>query len=186
MSTSVESEQLIESIKKEEDIIRKVKLLTELTKSGQIKIKDIADKLGVKSSYICHLLRINRLPDAIIDGYYSQSISLSHLFIISRIKDPVKIIEIYEKVLSESLTVQGTEEVVREALYSVKTEGEYLKPDEKDKFVQRITGLKKNFNLTIIQTRIKSKIIFEIKGNLDKTSKEVRDLLKRLELNQNF
>ena len=186
MSTSVETDQLIESIKQESDIIQKVKLLTRLTKDYEIKIKDIAEKMGVQSSYVCHLLRLNRLPEAIMDGYYSSSISLSHLFIISRIKDQTKIVEIYEKVLAESLTVKGTEEAVRESLYNVKTEGEYLKSDERDNFIQKITGLKKNLSLKIIQTRIKSKVIFEIKGNLDNTSKEIRNLLKRLELKDNI
>ena len=88
--------------------------------------------------------------------------------------------------LAESLTVKGTEEAVRDAIYGVKTEGEYIKPKEKESYIQRITGLKRNLSLEIIQTRIKSKIIFEIKGNLDKTSKDIRDLLKRFELKSDF
>lgn len=186
MSTSVEIDQFIETIKNESDIMQKVKLLTQLTKTQEVKIKNIAKKLGVQSSYVCHLLRLNRLPESILDGYYSNSISLSHLFIISRIKDPIKIVEIYEKVLSESLTVKGTEEAVRDALYGIKTQGEYIKTEERDNYIQKIIGLKKNLSLKIIQTRIKSKIIFEIKGNLDNTSKELRDLLKRFEIKADF
>lgn len=178
-------DNLIESIKNEKDIVKKVNLLYELTKSREVKIKDIASKLGVQSSYVCHLLRLKRIPEVVIDGFYSNNISLSHLFIISRIKEPEKIIQIYEKVLSESLTVKGTEEAVREALYGLKTDGEYLKPEEKNDFAQKITGFKKNFKLQIIQTRIKSKIVFEIKGSLDQTSIEVRNLLKRLEIRNN-
>lgn len=162
--------------------MQKVKLLTQLTKARDVKIIDLAKKLGVQSSYICHLLRLNRLPDTVLDGYYSNSISLSHLFIISRIKDPAKIIEIYEKVLAGSLTVKATEELVRDTLFGIKTVGDYLNSTEKDDIVGKITGSKKNLKINIIQTRIKSKVIFEIKGDLDSTSREVRQLLKSLEL----
>ncbi|OGK14714.1 hypothetical protein A3C98_03475 [Candidatus Roizmanbacteria bacterium RIFCSPHIGHO2_02_FULL_37_15] len=177
-----EEDKLIESIKNEKDIMNKVRLLTQLTKTREVKVKDIAQKLGVKSSYVCHLLRLNRLPEAIIDGYYSGNITLSHLFVISRLKDANQMIGAYEKVLADSLTVKSTEEVVRDILYGIKTEGDYISPQEKENFIQQITSLKKNLNLKIIQTRIKSKIILEIRGNLEKTSKEVRDLMKRFEM----
>ena len=184
MSTSPEINQLISEIKNETDILQKVKLLTQLSKTGEVKIKDIAAQLGVQSSYVCHLLRLKRLPEVVIDGYYSNTISLSHLFIISRIKDITKMVEVYENVLANSLTVKGTEEVVRDVLYGIKTKGDYLNREEKENFIQKITGLKKNLSLKIIQTRIKSKIILEIKGNLDNTSKEVRNLLKGFETAQ--
>jgi len=104
------------------------------------------------------------------------------LFIISRIKDPAKMVNIYEKVLADSLTVKKTEELVRDILYGVKTEGNYLSPEEKKIYIEKLAAARKNLNVHIIQTRIKSKIILEIKGNLENTGKEVRSLLKSLEL----
>ena len=134
MQDQSEEDNLIESIKKETDVMQKVRLLTHLTKTLDVKIIDIARKINVKSSYICHLLRLKRLPEAIVDGYYSNSISLSHLFIISRIKDKTKMIDVYEKVLADSLTVKATEELVRDILYGIKTEGEYIGPEEKKEY----------------------------------------------------
>ncbi|OGK33360.1 hypothetical protein A3F58_02150 [Candidatus Roizmanbacteria bacterium RIFCSPHIGHO2_12_FULL_37_9b] len=182
MSTSVEIDQLIDTIKKETDIMQKVKLISLLFKTEDIKLKELAEKMGAQSSYVCHLLRLKRLPEAVIDGYYSNNITLSHLFIISRIKDAQQMIRVYEKVLTDSLTVKATEEVVRDILYGVKTEGEYISRQEKENFIQKVTALKKNLNLKIIQTRIKSKMILEIKGNLENTSKELRSLMKNFEI----
>ena len=179
-----EEDNLIESLKKETDVMQKVRLLTHLTKTLDVKIIDIAKKVKVKSSYICHLLRLKRLPEAILDGYYSDSISLSHLFIISRIKDKTRMIEVYEKVLGDSLTVKATEELVRDILYGIKTEGVYIGPEEKREYGEKVTGLRKNLKLKIIQTRIKSKIILEVKGNLENTSKIVRGLLKNIEIGE--
>ncbi len=181
MSILSDVEVVIETIKTETDIMQKVRSLTQLIKVNDLKVKDVAQKLGVKSSYICHLLRLNRLPEAIIDGYYSNNISLSHLFIISRVKETAKMLEVYEKVLANSLTVKKTEELIRDILYSVKTQGEYISPEEKENIIQKVTSQKKNLSLRIIQTRTKSKIILEIKGDLEYTSKEVRDLIKSFE-----
>lgn len=181
MFASAEIDQIIDSIKKESDIMQKVRLLTNLIKTKDIKVKDVAEKLGVKSSYVCHLLRLIRLPDTIIDGYYSDNISLSHLFVISRVKDTGKMVEVYEKVLTESLTVKKTEELVRDILYGVKTQGDYISPEEKENFIQKMKALKKNLNLGIIQTRTKIKIILEIKGDLEDTSQEVRNLMRNFE-----
>ena len=182
MSILSEIDQLIEAVKKETDIMQKVRFLTQLVKTKDVKVKDIAEKIKVQSSYICHLLRLNRLPDVIIDGFYSDNISLSHLFIISRIKDPAKMFAIYENVLAEGLTVKKTEELVRDSLYGIKTQGDYLSPEEKKSYIEKLAATRKNLNVQIIQTRIKSKIILEIKGNLENTGKEVRSLLKSLEL----
>jgi len=182
MSILSEIDQLIEAVKKETDIMQKVRFLTQLVKTKDVKVKDIAEKIKVQSSYICHLLRLNRLPEVIIDGFYSNNISLSHLFIISRVKDPVKMVDIYEKVLTDALTVKKTEEIVRDILYGIKTEGNYLSPEEKKIYIEKLIAARKNLNVRIIQTRIKSKIILEIKGNLESTGKEVRSLLQSIEM----
>ena len=179
---SFDLDQSVALIKQEEDIIQKVKKLSELVKLDEVKLKDVAAKLGVQSSYVCHLLRLTRIPDAVIDGYYSNNISLSHLFIISRLKDPAVIINVYEKVLSDTLSVKKTEELVRNILYGVKTQGEYLSQEEKEIFKEKIKTLKKNINLDIIQTRIKSKIVLEFKGDLENTSKLLRGFMKFFEL----
>jgi len=116
MSALPEVDRLADEIKGETDIVKKVKLLERLVSYDNIKLKEIAGRLGVKSSYICHLLRLRRIPEAVIDGYYAKNISLSHLFIISRLKDEDKILKAYERVLIESLSVKKTEELVRDIL----------------------------------------------------------------------
>lgn len=182
MSASAKIDAEIESIRKESDIVQKVKRLKLLIENQDLRIKSVAEKLGVKSSYVCHLLRLTRLPEVILDGYYSETISLSHLFVISRVKDQAAMIQAYEKVLAENLTVNGTEEIVRDRLYGVKTQGDYLNKEEKENFIQKITSIKKNLDLKIIQTRIKSKIILEIKGDLESTGKILRSLMSNLEM----
>ena len=181
MSPSADITSQIQAIAQEEDIVKKIKSLHSLIHDNDLKVKDVAQKMNVKSSYVCHLLRLNKLPEVVIDGYYSKSISLSHLFIISRLKSEEQMIETYEKVLANSLTIKSTEELVRDILYGIKSTGEYLSREEKDKIIQDLKSKKKNMDVTLIQTRIKSKLIVEMKGSLENTGNALRSLIKHLE-----
>ncbi len=182
MSTLAEIDELLDSVKKETDIVKKVKLLTKTIHDNDLRIKDVAKKLEVKDSYVCHLLRLNRLPEMIIDGYYTKDVTLSHLFIISRLKNKEQIIEAYEKILGENLTIKKTEELVRDMLYGIKTKGEYIKREEKEAIAGKLKSMKKSIDFSVIQTRIKSKVILEIKGNLEYTSKTLRNLIDYLKV----
>jgi len=171
------SELLIEQIKKETDPFVKSKLIIKLVKEEDWPVKKVAEKLNCQPAYISHFLRLKKLPEIVIDGYYNKDITLSHLFVLSRLRDEKEIISAYEKVLAEGLTVMKTEELVREMLYRIKTEGESLSEKEKADYLAK---LPKDFEIKVIQTRIKSRIIFEIKGSLRKTTAALRELLNRL------
>jgi len=162
----------------EENFINKAKSLKKLVESSGLKKKEVAKKLGLKPSYLSHILRLNRLPEMVIDGYYSDLITISHLFVLSRLKERQQLTEIYEKVLAGNLTVKETEEKVREALYQIKTKGSYLK--DKEELIKRFKEKFPEITIKIIQTRIKGKIIFEVKGDLGKSSKVIKKLVKKL------
>lgn len=176
--------KIIDQFKTETDVLNKGKLLNHLHKNKQIPIKDMAKKLEMTSAYICHLIRLNSLPVIVIDGYYGGLISISHLFVISRIKDRDKIIEIYEEILKNNLTVAKTEELVREALYGLKTEGSYIPKEEKALLIEKIRRDMDNILINVVQTRIKSKLVVEIKGSLSRTTPILRRLLDQVRMNE--
>ncbi len=178
METDLES--LFDQVKKEENFIHKAKLLRFLNVDKDIRIKEIARKIGMKESYVCHILRLNKLTDMIVDGYYSKLISISHLFIISRLHSQEDIMKAYEKVLSENMTVTQTEELVREMLYQTKTIGEHIPKHEIESAESKLKEQTQNTKLKVIQTRIRSKCIIEIKGNLEETTPVLRTILSRL------
>lgn len=175
-----EIEKIISQINQEEDIFAKTKLINYLIQEKQLRIVEVARRLKIKPPYLCHLLRLGRLPPTIIDGYYSKLISISHLFVISRIKDKNKMLEAYEKILAKNLTVIQTEELVREIIYKTKTKGKYLSSEEKLRWIDKLKLKWQNLKLKIIQTQIRSKIIFEIRGNLEKTTLTVKEILEKL------
>lgn len=89
--------EVIERIKLTNDIFEKGRLLKFLMKEKDFRMKDIAELLEIKPSYISHYLRLNKLPEIIIDGYYSNQVSASHLFIIARLHDYVTMMTVYEQ-----------------------------------------------------------------------------------------
>ena len=176
-----ETSALLEQLKKETDFILKAKLIKTLNKEKNLTIKKLSTELRMKPAYVCHILRLNRLPEIVVDGYYNKNISLSHLFIISRLKDEESITAAYEQILTNSLTVLQAEELVREKLHQTITSGVYLTDNEKDNLIGKISPNQDKIKVKIIQTRIKSKIVIEIIGDLEKTTKELKKLLKKLE-----
>ncbi len=173
-------EDTIEKIKKEADVFSKAKLIRYLLVEKDFRVKDLAQKLLITSSYLCHLNRLNNLPDIIVDGYYSKLVDISHLFLISRVKDEKKLLEIYEKVLSDNLTIKETEELIRAVVYQVNVKGSFILAEDKARLSGEIERKFPGVKASINQTRIKTKIELEIKGDLEESSKTAKEVLKKL------
>jgi len=171
---------LLKQIKEDKDIFLKSRLLEYLIREKNLRVIDLANKIGYKSSYICHLLRLKKIPEVVVDGYYSKSISSSHIFILSRLNDKKQMIELYEKILGENFTVKQTENEVRNYLYQVKSIGKYINKETQEKLTNKIKEKYPELNIQIIQTRIKGKVILEVKGNLERSSKILRQILEKL------
>lgn len=169
-------DKIIVQIKNETDVFNKARLIDFLRRKKDIPLKTISEKLKLKPQYLAQIMRLIRIPEIIVDGFYSQLVSLSHLFILARIKDPKKMVKLYEKILTKNLKTSQTEALVREILYGIKTTVNRLTEQEKLILIENITRGNKDIKVLITQTRIKSKIIIEIKSDLDKAS----NLLKKL------
>lgn len=169
----------INEIKSEKNPLRQARLISDLRKLNLISNVKLAELLGVKPSHLSHLIRILRLPEIVLDGYASRLLSLTHLIIMSRVTDTDKLVALYEEVLSKSLTIAQTEHRVREILYQVDSHGEYLSTDSLHKYEERLASALGAGNVKIIQTRIQCRIIIEMPGNLEITTKYLEDIAGR-------
>jgi hypothetical protein len=177
---SEDIEEIVQRIKKEDDIFSRARLVSHLLNDKKVRVIDLARKLGINSSYVCHINRLNKLPDIIIDAYYSKLVSVSHLFLLSRIPDFKKIVDVYEEILSKGLSIQATENLIREHLYGVKPKGGYVIDKERVKMEEKINRRYPDVKAKILQTRVYSKMTLEIKGSLDKTSKTLKEIAAKL------
>ena len=174
-------DDIIEKIKKETDVFSKAKLIRYLLREKNIKVIELAKKLSLTSSYVCHLNRLNNLSEIIVDGYYSKLIGISHLFLLSRVSDQKKMFLVYENILSNDLTIRQTEELIREIIYEVKTKGSFLKPQDKTGLIETVAKKYPDLKVNISQTRTKARINLEIKGSLDRTTKLTKEIINKLE-----
>ncbi|MFO0704035.1 MAG: helix-turn-helix domain-containing protein [Patescibacteria group bacterium] len=167
-------------IKSHPDPLSQAQMLAELKASNPIQNKDIAEYLGMKPSNVSHLLRVTKLPEIVLDGYVSKQISFTHLILISRLKKHDEIVNLYEEILKNGYTALQTERRIREILYLVDNYGNYVNKHKIQAYEERIEkSIGDGAKATIIQTRIKAKVIIEITGNLAKTTEFIESFSAR-------
>jgi len=171
---------LITEIKKDNDFFQKAKKLLYLKIEKHIRVKDLAEALDMKPAYLCHILRLNKLPEIVRDGYYSKTVSLSHLFIIARLKNVKDMTSAYEKVLGENLTAIQTEGLIREMLYDVESGGEYISREEVARVQEKLSNPDHDYQVKLVQTRVRGKLTIEVKGGLTATTPAIHAILKKL------
>ncbi len=172
-----DAKKIVEQVKLERDVFNKAKLLRYLNKVKDLSIVKLSRIFSIKPAYICNLLRLLKLPEIVIDGYYSKIVSLSHLMTISRLRSKEEIISAYEDILTKNLTVEKANELVREKLFQIKTGGERIDKDTKRKIEEKYKKIDKNIQIKIVQTRVQARIILIIKGNMAKTTEVLKKIV---------
>lgn len=176
---SEEIQSILHQIRTHTDYFQKAKLVAFLMQHHHLRIKDIANELHMKPSYLCHIIRLNKLSELIMDGYYSHLVTISHLFVVSLLKSQEDMMTLYEEILRDNLSVKATEDRVRQMLHNVSSEGEYIDTSSIEQTRESFEK-KHNAKLTVIQTRIKTKLIIEWKGTRKERFKHVSTALKIL------
>jgi len=170
----------LNTIKSHTDPLSQAQMLVELKASTPVANKDIAEVLGMKPSNVSHLLRVTKLPEMVLDGYVSKQISFTHLILISRLKKHDDVVNLYEEILQNGYTALQTERRIREILYLVDNFGNYVNKNKLKIYEERIEkSLGIGAKATIIQTRIKTKVLIEMSGNLAKTTEFIDTFVTR-------
>lgn len=177
------SELTIARIQQEKDHLQKAQFIHQYRNNHKLSIKSLSKALNMQPSYVCHYLRLLKLPSIVVDGYYGKMVSATHLYIIARLKTQEEIQEAYEQVLAQNLTSQQTEELVREKLYGIGSSTDRLSKEEIKDFVRDMATQNPGVKLTVTQTRIKGKILLEVKGDTGLTTQVINDLLHKLIMN---
>lgn len=175
-----EIESVYQEITKTKDPLKKAHLINRLKLDYQLKIKDIATRLNTKSPNISNLLRIIRLPDLVLDGYYSGVITLTHLQIISRLNNINDIIKVYEQVIRHDGSTQFTEKLVFEKLFQDKPEGEKIDNITLNDFIKSIKLIHPEYKIQLIQTQKKATLTISLKGNRKKTTPLIKKLIEKV------
>lgn len=178
MSTSLDN--LISKLQEEKDAVQRAKIIYTLHVDKELTLKEISTYLKLHPTYISHYLRIVQLPDIVLDGYYAKQISSAHLFILSRLKSSEDILTAYETILSKNLNTTQTEELIRQIKHSVPTTDNQLNAQQLVTISRAIKSSFPQAEVKIIQTRVKGKVVLELKGESQKTTDFLNEIADKL------
>ncbi len=176
----VNVEEILKTIHEQPDPIVQAELIDKAVNAG-IRVVQIANKLDMSSSYVSHLRRLKKLPLLIINGYYDKTVSLSHLFILSRLATQEEMAFVYEEILTQNLSASQTERRVFELTSGKKITGNKLSKEWFTQLEKTIASIAPSIDVSTIQTRRKGEIIISFNGSLDQTSGVFEKIKNHLE-----
>lgn len=148
----------------------------------------ITKKVGKSIAYVSNTLRLLALPDAVKDALISGATSEGHARALISLESDEQIVEAFRQVLSKSLSVRATEELVRKLKaespkqtwrdkgWTTTSEVERIEKDLQDKFKQDgIAG-----SVKVWQSRVQAKVLLKISGTAEKTTEILQKIRNAL------
>ncbi|OGK17620.1 hypothetical protein A3D80_00150 [Candidatus Roizmanbacteria bacterium RIFCSPHIGHO2_02_FULL_40_13b] len=173
-------DSILQSILDESDPIIQSQLIVNAVKEG-IRPVQIAKKLNKTASHISHLIRLQKLPPVIINGFYDKTISLGHLFHISRLTKEADMISVFEKVLSKNIPTNKTEQLVSSIGIGELNDDKKITKEIHDQIEDYFSKIDKQISSSLHQTRRMARIEITIKGGYAKTNKVLEKIKNELQ-----
>lgn len=173
------TEELFDLLKSEQDILRKARVIHQLRIDKEISLKKIAEVLKKHPSYVSHMIRVLRIPQLAVDGYYSGQISATHLMILSRLQTQEQMKDAYEEILTNDLTAPQTETLIRQLKFDVTSDNHLMAPKELSGVARDLQD-KHEARVRIFQSRVRGKIVIEKRGKTEDTTAFIKKIVKLL------
>ncbi len=175
---------IVENVQRQDlNPIERAQAFQRLIEEFGLPLQEIAKRIGKSESYVSNTMRLLALPDAIKDGIISASITEGHARAIAGLGDVKLMVEAYKTILAESASVRRAEDLARrlKAQYDKKPTQrvERIHSDDLDamakEIAQAVNGLVK-----ITQSKVEARLVFVIRGNLETTSKILKEIRVKL------
>jgi ParB family chromosome partitioning protein len=175
---------IVENVQREDlNPIERAQAFQRLIDEFGLPITDIAKRVGKSESYVSNSMRLLNLPDAIKDGLMSGAISEGHARAIAGLNDTKLMVEAYKTILAENASVRAAEELARK----IKSKShqapvrrvEKIHSDELEEMQDRLKELLAA-QAKIVQTAVQARVSITFNGNVEKTSKQIRELLGKI------
>lgn len=144
---------------------------------------EVAKRVGKSAPTVSNTIRLLSLPDAIKDALVAGVITEGHVRPLISLGDQKLMLDLFKKILRENSTVRETEEIARK----VKGEVEQKEPRAKqDKmYVPELDAMGKEMEeklgfskVSVFQSRVLGRVVFEIRGEENVTSEKIKELHK--------
>ncbi len=175
---------IVENVQREDlNPIERAQAFQRLIEEFGLPVSEIAKRVGKSESYVSNTMRLMALPDAIKDGLISGAITEGHARAIAGLGEVKLMVEAYKTILSESASVRRAEDLARRLKAQMDKKPihrvERIHSDELDAMAkdlaQAVNGLVK-----ITQSKVEARLVFVIRGNLETTSKILKNIHEHL------
>ncbi len=120
---------LIENIQRENlNAIEVALSYKRLLEECSLKQEELGERVGKDRSTVSNYLRLLRLPDEVQIAIQQNKISMGHAKAILSVEDSEEQIILYRRIIHESLSVRGAEEIVKQAKSGKGNSGNPTKP----------------------------------------------------------
>jgi ParB family chromosome partitioning protein len=172
---------LIENIQRENlNAIEVALSYQRLMNECQLKQDELGDRVGKKRSTVNNYLRLLRLPEKVQEGIRQKAISMGHARAILGLEDEAIMQKVYNKAVSDQLSVRKVEEMVRLLNEKVGQKNEPIKKASvlRNELMSYQENLAKWFGTKVLiksDTKSKGEIKIPFKSN-----EELEGILERL------
>lgn len=156
-----------------------------LTDEFSLSTTQIAQRIGKSTAYISNSLRLLTLPDALKDGLLQGLIAEGHARALAAIEDTQLMIEAYKIVLREAASVRRAEDLARRIKTKVgQKAGVASTPiisedaDRMQAEIEEALGGKGKAKVRLTRSRIQTRLLFVLQGNVDETDKVLQRIFK--------
>lgn len=149
---------------------------------------EVAKRVGKSAPTISNTIRLLSLPDAIKDALVAGVITEGHVRPLISLGDPKLMLELFKKILKDNLTVRQTEDLSRrikgeEQKKEPTSETTRLWVPEQDEMAKDLAEKWKFDDVKIFQSSKLARMTVVIKGNVEETTKKIKELHSLLSTN---
>jgi len=175
---------LVENVQREDlNAIERAQAFQRLVEEFGLPLSEIAKRIGKSESYVSNTMRLLGLPDAIKDGLISGSITEGHARAIAGLGDVKLMVDAFKTILAENASVRRAEDLARRLKASQGRQPtqrvERIHSDELDSIAKAIAE-SVNGLVKITQSKVEARVVFVIRGNLETTSKILKDVHRKI------
>lgn len=175
---------IVENVQREDlNPIERAQAFERLIEEFGLPVSEISKRVGKSDSYVSNSLRLLTLPDAIKDGLMSGAISEGHARAIVGLGDAKLMVDAYKVLLAENASVRRAEDLARRLKSQnekkIHSRIERIHNEELDKIASDLAQVSQGL-VKITQSKVEARLVFVIRGNLEKTSKIVKEIHEKL------
>ena len=148
---------LLENLQREDlNPIEEAMAYQNLMVSRGINHEQLALRIGKSRSYVTNMVGLMNLPNSVKDLVIAKKISATHARTLSKIKDPVKVEELADRIINEGLTTAAIEELAQDKTFEKRNKMERRETEENKtyKYIQDLLSERLSTKVRIRGTKI--------------------------------